>query len=267
MRSLHDRFKLSDRVALVTGAAGHLGTVMADTLGELGASLILVDLPGTDLEIIGATLGEKWGINAEALYCDLEDETSRCKLIEQISDRYRFLNILINNAAFVGDSNLHGWTERFERQSVSTWRRAVEVNLTAPFHLVQGLLPLMKIAEGASIINVGSIYGEYGPDWGLYEQTEMANPAAYAASKGGVMQLTRWLATTLAPTIRVNAISPGGVFRGQNPVFVQRYELRTPLGRMATEEDFRGVTALLASDLSSYITGQTIRVDGGWGTW
>ena len=95
----------------------------------------------------------------------------------------------------------------------------------------------------------------------------MASPAAYAASKGGVFQLTRWLATTIAPSVRVNAISPGGVARGQPDSFVQKYTARTPLKRMAQEQDFCGAAAYLASDASAYVTGQILRVDGGWGVW
>jgi len=95
----------------------------------------------------------------------------------------------------------------------------------------------------------------------------MGNPAAYAASKGGLIQLTRWLATTLAPAVRVNSVSPGGVARGQSEDFIKRYVSRTPLGRMATEEDLKGIVALLASDASAYITGQNIMVDGGWSAW
>ena len=95
----------------------------------------------------------------------------------------------------------------------------------------------------------------------------MANPAAYGASKGGLSQLTRWLATSIAPDVRVNAISPGGILRDQPEEFVKRYENRTPLRRMATEDDFRGAIAYLASDLSKYVTGQVVRVDGGWGEW
>ena len=129
------------------------------------------------------------------------------------------------------------------------------------------MTPLLKATEGASIINIASIYGEYGPDWSLYEGTYMSNPAAYSASKGGLIQFTRWLATTIAPDIRVNAISPGGIFRNQPEVFVKRYEAKTPLGRMATEDDFRGVVAFLASDMSRYVTGQNLVMDGGWGVW
>ena len=95
----------------------------------------------------------------------------------------------------------------------------------------------------------------------------MNNPAAYGAAKGGLLQLTRWLSTVLAPDIRVNAITPGGVLRGQPEVFQERYTSRTPLRRMAIEEDFKGAVAYLASDLSAYVTGQNLIVDGGWSVW
>ena len=155
----------------------------------------------------------------------------------------------------------------FQKQSIETWKKALEVNLTAAFILAQGLVPILEKSEGANIINIGSTYGKWGPDYKLYEKTSMGNPAAYAASKGGLIQLTRWLATTLANKIRVNTLSPGGVFRNQPEIFVKKYNSRTPLGRMATEDDFRGAIAYLATDLSSYVTGQNLAIDGGWGIW
>ena len=118
-----------------------------------------------------------------------------------------------------------------------------------------------------NIINISSIYGVYAPDWNLYSGTLMSNPAGYSVSKGGLLQLTRWLATTIAPNVRVNAISPGGIFRNQPESFIKSYEGKTPLGRMATEDDFRGAVAYLASDLSKYVTGHNLLVDGGWGVW
>jgi NAD(P)-dependent dehydrogenase (short-subunit alcohol dehydrogenase family) len=177
------------------------------------------------------------------------------------------LDILINNAALVGDSSLEGWVEDFDKQSVQTWNRALEVNLTAPFHLSQAFTSLLKKSGNGSIINIASTYGINAPDYSLYKGTNMGNPAAYSASKGGLVQLTRWLSTTIAPDVRVNSISPGGVWRNQPKKFVERYESRTPLARMATEEDFKGVVAYLASDLSAYVTGQNIVVDGGWTVW
>jgi NAD(P)-dependent dehydrogenase (short-subunit alcohol dehydrogenase family) len=125
----------------------------------------------------------------------------------------------------------------------------------------------MKDSIGASIVNISSIYGLLGPDWRLYAETNMGNPAAYSASKGGLIQFTRWLSTTLAPSVRVNAICPGGIFRNQPGSFIAKYEYKTPMARMAKEEDFKGALGFLASDLSSYVTGQSLNVDGGWSAW
>ena len=267
MSTIKELMNLTGRRALITGATGGLGKVMADTLAELGANLVLVDRPRSDFETLGAALIEKWGVNVEHYFCDLELQEQRTELIAWLKSEGKGLNILINNAAFVGTSDLQGWAVPFEEQTVDTWRRALEVNLTSIFELCQGLTPLLKVADGACIINIGSIYGIYGPDWSLYEGTSMSNPAAYGVSKGGLIQFTRWLATTIAPSVRVNAISPGGIFRNQPEAFVQRYEAKTPLGRMAIEDDFCGVVAYLASDMSGFMTGQNIAVDGGWGVW
>jgi len=257
---------LHGRRILITGAAGGLGRTMADALAELGATVLLVDRDAHTLAQLAEDLRSRWAVDALCYQIDLEEHTQRSQLISAVRDSGEGLHVLINNAAFVGTSGLSGWAEPFAGQSVETWRRALEVNLTAAFDLCQGFAPLLVNASG-SIVNVGSIYGELGPDWSLYEGTAMANPAAYAASKGGLLQLTRWLATTLAPKVRVNAISPGGIARNQPSSFVERYEARTPLGRMASEDDFRGAIAYLASDMSSYVTGQNLRVDGGWSTW
>lgn len=267
MSSIKELINLNGRRALVTGATGCLGKVIAHTLAELGADLVLVDRPGADFDSLSQNLIDHWGVKVEQRICDLEQQVSRNELIASLINEGQSLNILINNAAFVGTSELLGWATPFEQQTVETWRRALEVNITAVFDLCKGLAPLLKFADGANILNVASIYGIYGPDWRLYDETTMANPAAYSVSKGGLIQLTRWLATTLSPEIRVNAVSPGGIFRNQPETFVKKYEARTPLKRMASEEDFRGVIAFLASDLSSYLTGQNISVDGGWGVW
>jgi len=267
MTTIAGLMKLKGRRALVTGAAGGIGGVICQTLAELGAELVLVDRPGSDCAPLADTLKRDWSVEARVLDCDLEQESDRKRLIESVEQQGGGLDVLINNAAFVGTSGLEGWATDFERQSVDTWRRALEVNLTAAFDLTKGFAPLLKQSPGGSIINIGSIYGSFGPDYGLYADTTMGSPAAYAASKGGLIQFTRWLATTLAPKIRVNAISPGGVFRNQPDVFVERYAQRTPLKRMATEDDFRGAVAFLSSDLSRYVTGHNLAVDGGWGVW
>ena len=267
MNTIKELSNLKGRRALITGATGNLGKVIANTLAELGADLILVDQPGSDFESLTARLTERWSVAITHHFCDLELQTGRTELMEQVNKSNSGLNILVNNAAFVGTSDLTGWNVPFEQQTLSTWRRALEVNLTAIFDLCQGLTPMLRAAEGASIINIASTYGMLAPDWSLYAGTTMGNPAAYGASKGGLIQFTRWLATTLAPAVRVNAISPGGIRRNQPDQFIARYAAKTPLQRMATEGDMRGAVAYFACDLSNYVTGQNLAVDGGWGVW
>lgn len=266
MQSLKDLSSLQGRYCLITGACGHLGKTFAETLAELGASLILVDLPNSDFSFT-SNISLKYDIDVIAHECDLEQPRDRDRLVSYVNDCRHELNSLINNAAFTGTSTLDGWIDNFENQKLSTWQRALEVNLTSCFDLCKGLSQKLSQSSGANIVNIGSIYGELGPDWRLYDGTNMGNPAAYAASKGGLIQLTKWMATTLAPRIRVNAISPGGIYRFQHKSFVSRYISRTPMQRMASEEDFKGAIAYLATDLSSYVTGQVLKVDGGWGVW
>jgi NAD(P)-dependent dehydrogenase (short-subunit alcohol dehydrogenase family) len=267
MNTLAELSNLSNRRALITGATGSLGRVFCDTLAELGADLILVDQSRSDLEKFASQLRQNWGVNAEIYSCNFENQEERTSLISDMCNSKNKLNILVNNAAFVGDRDMIGWSGSLSSQSVDTWRRALEVNLTAVFDLSKGLLPLLEESKGSNIINISSIYGLQGPDWSLYEGTSMGNPAAYSASKSGLIGLTHWLATTLSPKVRVNAIAPGGIYRNQPKEFVERYSARTPLGRMATEDDFRGAISFLASDMSQYVTGHTLVVDGGWGVW
>lgn len=267
MTKLASLMSLEGRRALITGGAGHIAFAIAETLAEMGADLVLIDREAAQLETVALRLAENWGRKVTTHVCDLEDEISRVAMISSVEADGAGLDILVNNAAFVGTSGLQGWAVPFEEQSLETWRRAIEVNLTAVFHLSQAFLPKLRASGHGSIVNIGSIYGELGPDWSLYEGTTMGSPAAYGASKGGLLQFSRWLATTIAPDVRVNVISPGGVERGQPKSFKDRYEARTPLGRMATEDDFRGAVAYLASDLSAYVTGHALAVDGGWGAW
>jgi NAD(P)-dependent dehydrogenase (short-subunit alcohol dehydrogenase family) len=267
MKSIRELMDLSGRTVLVTGGAGHIGLAMADALAELGASIAIVDLGAEACVTAASSLVDRHGAEAEGFAADLADESVVRELPALVSSKFGGLDVLINCAAFVGTTNLEGWVVPFKDQSVDTWRKAMEVNLTAVFTLTQAATPLLKASGHGSIINVSSIYGVCAPDLRLYEGTGMGSPAAYAASKGGLLQFTRWCSTVLAPDIRVNAITPGGVFRNQNQRFVARYVDKTPLQRMATEEDFKGAVCFLASDLSAYVTGQNLCVDGGWGTW
>lgn len=267
MKSLKELMNLKGRVALIAGGAGHIGSVMASALAELGAHVVLLDNDKTKCDGKVKIISDLYNIEAFSLKVDLSEEKEVRSVPEHILKKFGRLDILVNSAALVGISKLKGWSVPFDEQSADTWRKALEVNLTSVFVLTQVCKELLSASNNGSIINIGSVYGMLGPDMGLYEDTNMGNPAAYAASKGGILQLTRWLATVLAPSIRVNAITPGGVFRNHKEPFLQRFLKHIPLKRMATEEDFKGAVAYLASDMSLYVTGHNLIVDGGWTVW
>ena len=267
MRTIKQLMSLAGRTALVTGGAGHIGQAMASALAEAGASVVLADCVPQAAQSAAEAMARDTGATVLGWDVDLGDETATRVLPDRVAQTLGRLDILINCAAFVGTSGLSGWVVPFEEQASEAWRMALEVNLTVPFVLCQAATPHLRAAGRGSIINVASIYGLLGPDWRLYADTPMGNPAAYGASKGGLLQLTRWLSTTLSPHIRVNAITPGGVWRNQPEVFQERYVARTPLARMGIEEDFKGAALYLASDLSAYVTGENIVVDGGFSAW
>ncbi len=260
-RTLRELGDLSGRRALVAGGAGHIGAAVCAALAELGASLAVLDADGPGADELAR------GLEGVALECDLEDESATRHAVEEAKTRLGGVDVLVHCAALVGTTELDGWGVPFPEQTVASWDKALRVNLTSAFVLVQEAREALTASRHGSVILFGSIYGMVGPDFGLYEGTAMTNPTAYGASKGGVLQLVRYLATTLAPDVRVNAISPGGIERAQPAAFQERYRARAPLGRMATEEDVKGAVAFLASDLSSYVTGHNLVVDGGWTAW
>lgn len=267
MQSIQQLMSLRGRVALITGGAGNLGYAMAESLAEARCSIILLDIDAKKTNKRAAALAKKYKLRCTAIIADLTNENAISFVPVEIMQKTKRLDILINCAALVGTSNLKGWAVPFAQQDLNTWRLALEVNLTSTFALVQACYPLLMRSKNGSIINIASIYGVLGPDMGLYAGTGMGNPAAYAASKGGLVQLTRWLATTLAPSVRVNSISIGGVFRNHKEPFLSRYVSKTPLQRMATNNDIKGAALFLASDLSQYVTGHNLMVDGGFSAW
>ena len=267
MTTLAELMSLESQVAVITGGAGHIGEALCEALAELGANIAILDILPNAMIRVGQNIRTQYNVEVEGFVVDLANESDIRSIPDKVIERFGKVNILINNAAFVGTTNLEGWSKPFLEQSVNTWSMALEVNLTAPFLLSQIFSPYMMTQHNANIINISSIYGMMGPNWEMYKDTNMGNPAAYAASKGGLLQLTRWLATTLSPNIRVNSITPGGVFRNQPESFHQRYIQGTPLQRMACEDDFKGAVVYLATALSRYVTGHNLVVDGGWTIW
>jgi len=267
MRKLTELMDLNGRRALVTGGAGHIGLAAAQALVELGAYTTILDRHIDDCAERVNILSEIRADSAIGIECDLKDEIATRAAINKAADEMGGLDILVHCAAFVGTTDFPGWAVPFADQTIQAWDAAIQVNLTAAFVMVQEARNLLAASGHGSVILFGSTYGIVGPDFSLYEGSDMANPAGYGASKGGVIQLSRYLSTALAPNVRVNSISPGGVWRNQPESFHQRYVERTPLRRMAIEEDLKGAIAYLASDLSEYVTGHNLCVDGGWTAW
>jgi NAD(P)-dependent dehydrogenase (short-subunit alcohol dehydrogenase family) len=257
---------LKGRRALLTGGAGHIGFAAAEAMMALGATVALVDL---DADACLARAQELSRSNSQviALGCDLKDESETRETLRQAIDQMGGLDILVHCAAYVGTTQIPGWTVPFKDQTVEAWDAALRVNLTSAFTMVNEASEALSATGNGSVVLFASTYGLVGPDMNMYEDTGMAHPAAYGASKGGLLQLMRYLSTVLAPKVRVNAITPGGVERGQPELFQERYNRKTPLGRMASEEDLKGAVAYLTSDLSSYVTGHNLVVDGGWTAW
>ena len=267
MRSISEMMDLSGRSVLVTGGAGHIGRAICHGLAELGATISVLDIESGSSEDLVADLSAISNSKGLSVACDLRDELATRKAVRKVSRQVGALDILVHCAAFVGTTEFPGWSVRFQEQTVEAWDAALRVNLTSAFVITQEMYPVLSRSGKGSVILFGSTYGIVGPDMNLYEDTAMANPAGYAASKGGLIQLMRHLSTILAPHVRVNAVSPGGVWRDQPEEFHKKYISRTPLGRMAREEDLVGAVAYLASDLSQYVTGHNLVVDGGWTAW
>ncbi|WP_342473016.1 SDR family oxidoreductase [Metasolibacillus sp. FSL H7-0170] len=266
-------FNLKGKNAIVTGAAGILGNYFCMGLADVGANVAVVDINIEKAELIAAELRQSYGVKAKGIYCNLTSEQSIKEMVETVVNEFGTINILHNNAAGKS-SNLEAFFAPFEEYELDQWKEIMSTNLDSMFLVAKYVGKVMKEQEiGGSIIQTASIYGVMGPDNRIYEGSyyldrQINTPAIYSASKGGVVALTKYLATYWAKDgIRVNTITPGGVESGQNETFKKNYANRIPLGRMAQAEEMVGALIYLASDASSYVTGQNILIDGGLSAW
>jgi NAD(P)-dependent dehydrogenase (short-subunit alcohol dehydrogenase family) len=252
---MDDPFDLSGRTVVVAGGAGLIGTALSAGLADAGATVVVAD---ADAERGREVAGDVGGAFVET---DVTSEASVESLLTTVLEDHGTLDGVVNCSY---PRNEHYGT-RYEDVSYEDWRENVDLHLNSYFLLAHRASLLMRERGGGSIVSFGSTYGVQAPDFSVYEGTGMTSPVEYAAIKGGVLNLTRYMASYLGGDgVRVNAISPGGVFDDQHPTFVEEYERRTPLGRMARPEDFVGAAVYLLSDASAYVTGHNLRVDGGW---
>jgi 2-deoxy-D-gluconate 3-dehydrogenase len=270
------KFDLTGRVAVVTGGVGLLGAEFCRTLAEAGAAVAVVDLNGSASQAAAESL-TNGGYNALALPTDLTQPDSVNAAVDKIVSQFGRIDILVNSAAldpkFDPEAVNKGITPgAFEDYPLDLWKSALNVNLTGMFLMTQACVrPMIDQGKKGSIINICSTYGLNGPDQRIYvkEGKRVAfKPVYYTVTKAGVMGFTKYLAAYYAETeIRVNALTPGGVFNNHEDYFVKNYSSKTILGRMAKKDEMNGALLFLASDASSYMTGNNLVVDGGWTAW
>ena len=263
MKSLQELFSLQGKTVFITGGAGHLGTAMCEALAELGANIVIGSRDKEKTSSIAKALSEKFSVQVSGVQLDITNPESIDEALLKIEEKHGGLDVLINNA-WSGKKNT------FESISMDDWKYDIDVCLNGVFYTVKKASPYLKKTKGV-IVNIASMYGHVAPDYKMYVGTDHANPPSYGAAKAGVIQLTKYLGSFLAPEgIRVNAISPGPFPFGdilKNEEFIGTLESKTMLNRIGNPDDLKGIIALLCSDASSYMTGQNICVDGGWAAW
>lgn len=269
-RKLYD---LTGKVAVVTGGAGILGRHFCAGLAESGAAVAVVDLQAESAGTLAKELGERYHIKALGIGCDVSSPESVKKMVDRVVCEWGGIDILHNNAAGKSD-DLDAFFAPFEEYSLDQWRKIMSVNIDGMFLTAQAVgKQMVARGRGGSIIQTASIYGVMAPDHRIYEGSfyldrRINTPAVYTASKAAVVGLTKHLATYWADKgIRVNTLTPGGTESGQNDEFKGRYANRVPMNRMAQAHEMVGALLYLASDASSYVTGQNIIVDGGLNAW
>jgi NAD(P)-dependent dehydrogenase (short-subunit alcohol dehydrogenase family) len=266
-------FDVAGKVIVVTGALGLLGREHCAALAEAGASIVLTDLNADALGVQAERLREGGAHGVLANAADITKEDDVEALREAVLSRFGRIDVLVNNAAIDDKFGTDAAKESaFENYSVERFRRQLDVNVTGVFLCCQRLGKVMADRGRGSIINVASTYGLVAPNQDLYRLQDGTQAffkgAAYPASKGAVLQLTRFLAAYWGERgVRVNALCPGGVEAGQDVYFRARYAERTPLKRMAAPGDYRGALLFLASEASAYMTGASLVVDGGFSIW
>jgi NAD(P)-dependent dehydrogenase (short-subunit alcohol dehydrogenase family) len=276
--SVRKRYELSDRRVIVTGGAGFLGRHFAEAVAEMGARPIVLDRDAAAIERLRERFRQiDRPIDGFAL--DLTDPAAVRDIVSTIEQRHGTIDVLINAAALTVGSMRDGGPSYFapvEDYDRQLWSLALETNLTGTFLITQAVAPAMKRQGKGAIVNIASDVALISPDHRIYEPDPARGYAgvpfnttlAYSTTKAGMLAMTRYLATYWARYgIRVNALSPAGVYRNHDPQFVEQLAFRIPLGRMAFPEEYKAPLVFLASDASSFMTGANLVVDGGRTIW
>jgi NAD(P)-dependent dehydrogenase (short-subunit alcohol dehydrogenase family) len=266
-------FDLTGKAAIVTGGAGLLGRHFCAGLAESGARVAVVDVQEDKALELAHALGQRYNGQVMGIGCDVSDPASVKEMVERVVAEFGEINILHNNAAAKSE-DLDAFFAPFEEYRLDQWREIMSVNIDGMFLVAQAVgRQMIAQRKGGSIIQTASIYGVMAPDHRIYKGSyyldrQINTPAVYSASKAAVIGLTKYLATYWADKkIRVNTLTPGGTESGQNDEFKRCYSARIPMNRMANAPEMVGALLYLASEASSYVTGQNIIVDGGLNAW
>ena len=253
-------FSLKNKTAIVTGGCGLIGREIVQGLSQFGADVFIADQNEPEDKIL-----TEQRQNVKYVNLDITSVASVQDVLKRIAiEKGGKIDILVNCAY----PRTKDWGAKFENINFESWKLNVDNHLGGYFLMCKETAMLMKEQGGGSIINVASIYGVVAPDFSIYDDTEMTMPAAYAPIKAGIIAMTKYIATYYGSyNIRSNAISPGGIYDNQETSFVEKYSRKTPLGRMGKPDEIVGGVIYLASDASSFVTGQNILVDGGWTAW
>jgi NAD(P)-dependent dehydrogenase (short-subunit alcohol dehydrogenase family) len=263
-KSIDSLFDLTDRVALITGGTGMLGSLFARTMAGYGADIVLIDVDRKMCDSCATQIATETGRRVFGIRADVTDAEDVKRAVRFADETFGRIDILVNNAA----AQPEGMFSSVEDYPIDVWNRVMAVNLTAQFLMSRTVAPAMLRRKKGSIVNISSIYGVVAPDQRVYEGLPFNSPPVYSASKAGVLGLTRYLAAYWGSAgIRVNSITPGGVFQDHEDPFLSKYTSRVPMGRMAGEGDLAGAMLYLASDAAGYVTGHNLVVDGGLTVW
>lgn len=276
--SLWKRFDLTGRVAVITGGAGMLGRRHAEAVAELGGIPALLDLDLLRCQEVAQDLQEKFGCTSLSLQADITHKEEVEQAADEVISRFKRVDILINNAARnpkveTTVTQASHWS-RLEDFPLEAWESDLAVGLTGAFLCSQVFGTEMARRGKGVILNIASDLGVISPDQRLYRQPDLPDdqqpvkPVTYSVIKHGLLGLTRYLATYWAERgVRVNALSPGGVYAGQEQAFIERLSNLIPLGRMANQDEYKAAVAFLVSDASAYMTGANLIIDGGRTAW